>query len=332
MGDSVSVLNRMFLAAQTSAVLTAAIELGVFAAVAGKPLTDEEVAKAIQAPTRSTRILLAALAALDPPMLTYAQSRYSLSSVAKEHLVPGKPFYLGGFALTPRMLEGLARLAEAVMNDGTVLTEHARTPDNPYWEKSAQSCDFAMVSWAEHLAQWLGPWIKTRGALRVLDVACGCGANGLAVAGQHPNGLVTLLDQPHVVESTRAAQQRFRIPDERVTRVGGDLREADFGGPFDIVVLSHILHFFDAATCQDIASRAAGALAANGRVVLHERLVNDLKTPDAVMFSVEMLSWSPTGEAYTRKHYDEWFRAAGLGKTEASPLYPDQFVLYERQF
>ncbi len=72
MGDSVSVLNRMFLAAQTSAVLTAAIELGVFAAVAGKPLTDEEVAKAIQAPTRSTRILLAALAVVMPRLFTSA--------------------------------------------------------------------------------------------------------------------------------------------------------------------------------------------------------------------------------------------------------------------
>jgi C-methyltransferase len=320
----------MFLAAQTSAVLSAAIELGLFPALAQGALTDEEVAKAIQAPTRSTRILLAALAVLEPAVLASADGRYSLTPIAREHLVPGSPRYLGDFALTSRELEGLARLADAVKNDGTVLAEHALTPQNPHWQKQAQGCGYPIIAWATLLAEWLAPWIKIRPALRVLDVACGSGANGFALTAQHPSGLVTLLDQPQVLESTRWAQQHFRVPDERVERVGGDLRNLDFGGPFDIVLLSHILHFFDPVVCQVIAGKAAAALRPGGRVVLHERLVDNLKTPDAIMFSVEMLSWSPTGEAYTKEHYDEWFRLAGLEKRVASPRCPDHFVAYER--
>jgi C-methyltransferase len=319
----------MFSVAQTSAVLTAAIELDVFAPLARGPLTAHEVAKKIGAPSRSTRILLDALAVIDPAMLTYDASRYSLTEVAKHHLVPSYPWYIGGFALSPAQLEGLARLAAAVKNDGAMVDEHALLPGNPHWENSARSLDLMSEPGARQLAQWLGPWIKPRGAHRVLDLACGSGTNGLALAAEHAQGHVTLLDSLNVLKSTHPAQKRFAIPDARVTRRDGDLHKVDFGGPFDIIVLSHILHFFDRLTCQAVAKRVAAALAPDGRVVLNERLANDLTDKDAVMFSIEMLSWSPTGQAYAKTDYDEWFGVAGLTKSEVSKLNPSHFS-YQR--
>src|SRR5438046_292314 len=132
-------LMQMFQGAQVSAILAAGIDLGVFGAIANGAKTREQIATACKAPPRSTGMLVDGLATVG--LLTKKDATYALSPLAEEHLVPGKPMYMGdgaGIFASPMMWNAFSRLADAVRNDGTVLPEHAETPKHPFWEAFAR--------------------------------------------------------------------------------------------------------------------------------------------------------------------------------------------------
>jgi 2-polyprenyl-3-methyl-5-hydroxy-6-metoxy-1,4-benzoquinol methylase len=105
--------------------------------------------------------------------------------------------------------------------------------------------------------------------LRILDVAAGHGLFAVAVARRFPRAEVTALDWAAVlavaVENARAAGVA-----DRLTLLPGSAFEADWGGPYDVVLLTNFLHHFDLPTCGRLAARARAALAPGGRTVTLE--------------------------------------------------------------
>ena len=87
-------LFEMMAGFKTTAVLRAAVELGVFDALAKGPADAAEVAARLGTDRRGTRLLLGALAALS--LLAEDDGRYELVPGADELLVTGSPKYCGG--------------------------------------------------------------------------------------------------------------------------------------------------------------------------------------------------------------------------------------------
>src|SRR5205085_5561728 len=141
----------------------------------------------IESPPRTTGLLLDAMCALG--LLNKDSDRYRLAPLAAEHLVPGKPMYVGdaiGVFSDPMMWSGFSRFSEAIKNDGTVLDKHAETPRHPFWESFAKSSAALAFPAAMGLDAILGGWIAERPTARVLDVAAGSGIYGFTIA-KHPN-------------------------------------------------------------------------------------------------------------------------------------------------
>jgi hypothetical protein len=108
-------------------------------------------------------MLLDALAVLG--LLAKEGARYRLTPTASEHLVPGKPMYMGdvrGIFASDVFWTALPRGAEAVKKGGTILDKHAETPRNPFWEAFAQSSASMAFPASMAIDAFLGPWIESK--------------------------------------------------------------------------------------------------------------------------------------------------------------------------
>jgi 2-polyprenyl-3-methyl-5-hydroxy-6-metoxy-1,4-benzoquinol methylase len=313
---------QMFQAAQATAILTAGVQLGVFAALAGGARRSAaEVGERVRCPPRSTRILLDALAVVG--LIEKERDVYQLGPLAEEHLVPGKPMYVGdlaGIFGNPMIWTGMSRLSEAVRSGGTILSEHAETPKNPFWETFAQSSASMAFPAAGALEAIVGDFLASKPKARVLDIAAGSGIYGYTLA-KRANVELTLLDWPNVLAQTREWGKRLGAQMERVRFVEGNLFEVDYRGPYELILLSHVYHHFDPETCLSLTRKVAGALAPGGRVAVQDFVSSpDLSNPAATMFSIVMLAWTTKGEAYTEADYSGWFTACGLKAPSAHPI------------
>ena len=307
---------------------------GIFAAVAKGARTGPQIAEAIKAPARSTAVVLDGLAVLG--LLAKSGASYTNTPLAEEHLVPGKPMYMGdmtGIFGSSMMWSGYARLTEAVKNDGTVMTEHAETPKNPFWEAFARSSASMAFPTAGMLAGMLGEWIAKKPKVRALDIAAGSGIYGLTLA-KSPNVDMTLLDWPNVLVETKKWAGRLEADPSRVHYIEGNLFDVDYNGPYDLVVLSHVYHHFDDATCLALTKKVASALAPGGRVAINDFIYDEaLANPMGAMFRSTMLMWTRKGTTYTEADYRRWLGEAGLHVTEvrASQGMPSSVVVAEKR-
>ena len=335
--DGPAKLMQMIQGAQVTALITAAVDLGVFAVVAKGARTTQQIADGIKAPARSTAVLLDGLAVVG--LLTKKSGSYENMPLAEDHLVPGKPMYMGdvtGIFASPVMWAGHQRLAEAVRNDGTVMPEHAETPKHPFWEAFARSSASLAFPTAQMMTAMLGDWIAKRapgGRVRAIDIAAGSGIYGLSLA-KLPNVDVTLLDWPNVLVETKKWAERLGADASRVHYIEGNLFDVDYRGPYDLAVLSHVYHHFDDATCVALTKKVAAALAPGGRVAINDFLYDEsLANPMAAMFRATMLIWTRKGTTYTEADYRRWLGEAGLAVVEVKPSagMPSTIVLAEKR-
>jgi len=178
---------------------------------------------------------------------------------------------------------------------------------------------------AGELTKILGP---VEGA--VLDVAAGHGIYGITIAQANPAALVTALDWPKVVAVARANALKAGIED-RYSTISGDAFQVALGGPYQVILLTNLLHHFDKAGCVALLKRMREALKPGGRVATVEFIPN----PDRVspylpaIFPMIMLASTPAGDAYTEAEFRAIFEEAGFAQVEfyAMERSPEQVII-----
>src|SRR5262245_43044391 len=246
--------------------LRAAIELDLFTLVTSGKRTPEELAGACQASPRGVRILADYLTILG--FLRKQADEYELTPDADVFLSRQSPAYLGGtlqFLLTPGLRECFQKLTDAVRRGGTAVSEEGTVShDNPIWVAFARGMAPLMQLPARLLADLIGG--DTRQPIRVLDVAAGHGLFGISIAERYPNARVTALDWPNVLAVASENARIAGVADRHALRTGSAF-EVDWGGPYDVVLLTNFLHHFDLPTCETLAAKAFAALASGGRTI-----------------------------------------------------------------
>jgi ubiquinone/menaquinone biosynthesis C-methylase UbiE len=315
---------QILMAYRLAAILRAAIELDVFSAlVRGGGVA--RVAKACGAPERPVRMLLDALAAGSPAVLRKRGAEYRLTPLSRRFLVRGVPGYVG--ALMPlfghrSMWEAFYDLPRAVRAGTSVMRRNAHAKGQAFWEDFARATAADAVPKARAMIRLLGR--LPRGA-KVLDLACGSGGYGATFAERVPGAEVTLLDQPHVLAVTR------RLVDAPVRYLPGDLFRTPFGGPYDVVIASHVFHHFDPSECLALARKTARALKPGGRLVIQEFVPDEARARKVqpLVFALTMLVWTRAGDAYSFGQYRGWLRKAGFAEVEqhADALPPADLII-----
>jgi len=295
---------------RTAAVVRAAIELDLFSAIAEGAATAAELAQRRGGTERSIRILLDATAVVAPRLLRKKRDGYALTPTSRQFLVRSSRSFIG--QLMPlfghrKMWEMFYDLPAAVRAGRSVADKDAHSADQDFWEDFARATARDAVRKGRRMVELLG---KKPKPVRVLDLACGSGMYGATFAREIPGSTVTLFDQANVLAQTR------KIVDVPATYLEGDLFRTGFGGPYDVIVASHVFHHFNPGDCRTLMAKIHGALAPGGRLLIQEFVPDEKRATNeqALMFAVTMLVWTREGDAYCRSDYQKWLKQSGFRK------------------
>jgi len=310
---------------QESRVILTALELDLFTAIQSGA-TAAQAAATAGSDARATEMLLHALASLE--LVRKEGALFHNAPVAARFLAAGSPD-------SARMaMMHTARL----WHRWSGLTECLRTGTAAPEERGAESTE-AFIAAMHHNARLraaqlagclVGP--AAAGASRMLDVGGGSGAYAIAFAQANPELRAEVFDQPAVLA---IAERHIREAglEERISTRAGDLRTDEFGGGYDLVLISAICHMLGVEENRDLLARVYRALVEGGRVAIQDFLLRADKTgPRAgAMFSLNMLVNTRRGASYSEEEYSEWLREAGFSEVRRVPLAGPAGVLVGRR-
>jgi len=306
---------------QRTFALKAAIELDIFRAVGQGPGDVASIARHASASERGTRILCDFLVISGLLQKVDGQYKHTPSSAA--FLDPSSPHCLAGiaqFMSIPEMCEPYEHLAEVVRSGRTMLPgEGTVEPENPIWVEFAQSMAPMMAPMAGPLGAVV---LEGRtGPIRVLDIAAGHGLFGIEVAKQNPQARVTGLDWAPVLRVALENARKAGV-DDRYDMLPGSAFEVEFGGPYDVILLTNFLHHFDAETCIGLLRKVRSSLKPGGCAATLEFVPNEdrVSPPMAAAFSMTMLTSTVAGDAYTFSELSNMHGQAGFSVATSHPI------------
>jgi ubiquinone/menaquinone biosynthesis C-methylase UbiE len=308
---------------QRTGSLKAAIELDVFTAIAEGHDTVPALARRVQAAERGVRILCDTLVVIG--FLTKREGRYGLVAGGEVFLDRRSPAYMASaaeFVAAPELSLHFTRVADAVRKGGTVIPdEGSLAPEHPMWVQFARAMGPLAAFQAELVANVLEA--DTAPAWKVLDVAAGHGAFGIALAKRNPRAEIVALDWPNVLVVAEENARRAGVID-RFRKLPGSALDVDYGDGYDFVLLTNILHHFDPAGCERILAKVHRALKPGGRALTLEFVPNEdrVSPPEAATFSLVMLVTTPGGDAYTFAELERMCKRAGFAKSSLHELPP----------
>jgi len=309
------------LAYQRTAALRAAIEIDLFRAIGEGPGDVESLARRCAASERGIRILCDFLTIQG--LLLKSGGRYAHTPTSAVFLDPQSPACIAStarFLGSPMLREPFESLAQTVRTGRTALPgEGSVEPNNPAWVEFATSMAPMMAPMAASLARIALDGL--RGPVAVLDIAAGHGLFGIEVAKQNVEARVVAIDWPAVLDVASANARKAGVEARYETKPGSAF-DVEYGGPYDIVLLTNFLHHFDPPTCMRLLTKVRAALRDGGRVATLDFVPNEdrVSPPIAAGFSLTMLATTPAGDAYTLREYESMYRSTGFTDVSAHPL------------
>jgi ubiquinone/menaquinone biosynthesis C-methylase UbiE len=308
---------------QRTAALKAAIELDLFTAIGEGTDTAPALAERCQASERGIRILSDYLVVIG--FLTKSDNRYGLtldSAVFLDRRSPACIASTAKFLTSPTLMEAFKDLTTVVKKGTTLISdEGTMEPEHPVWVEFARAMASMVALPAELIAQKLDAAAGEK--WKVLDIAAGHGLFGITIARHNPNAQIVAVDWSNVLEVAKENAEAAGVAD-RVSTIPGSAFDVDYGGDYDIALITNFLHHFDEATCVTLLRKIQAALKPGGRAVTLDFVPNeDRVTPlPAASFSMTMLGTTASGDAYTLAEYERMFSNAGFSSTEMHELPP----------
>jgi ubiquinone/menaquinone biosynthesis C-methylase UbiE len=309
MGKSLASLMQSARAFQESRVLLTALELDLFTAL-GEGATAAEVSLRLSTDARATEMLLNALVAVGALGKRDAVFRCTVESKALGSA-------RAGLLHTVHLWNTWSTLTECVKAGRAV---QPRGPEG-FPEARTRAFIAAMHARAQDSAEETVRLSGIRDAKRMLDVGGGSGAFSIAFAKACPELRAEILDLGAVVPLAEEYIREAGLQD-RVRVRPGDMRTAEFGQGFDLVLLSAVCHMFGEDENRALIQRCARALLPGGHLVIREFILQEDRTgpPHAAIFALNMLVGTEHGNTYTEGEYRSWMEEAGLGSiTRADP-------------
>ncbi len=225
--------------------LKAAIELEVFTLIGAGVSTAAELAKRAQASPKGMRILCDFITIQG--FLTKQGETYGLTRDSAVFLDKKSPAYLGStafFLVHPTHVANFMDLTAAVRKGGTANEQGNMGPEDPVWVEFAKSMAPMSAMGSAAMAQI----VNTPGQpMKVLDIAAGPGAYGIAIAKLNPKAEVYGLDWKNVLALSIEHAKQAGVGD-RYHGIAGSAFDVDLGSGYDLVLLPNFLHHFDHAT------------------------------------------------------------------------------------
>ncbi len=252
--DQISAIARM---AKTCGILEE-IGRGSEAAKHATPKSAQTVAAHLRLHAKATRLLLEALVAIG--YLEKSGRYFGLSAAYRE--------LLSDSSYNWNHLEEFLRTGKPWIE----IDESTATIDK-FYEQFFSSIDYQgeISPFADAVAVKLGGMPE-----HILDIGAGTGAWSLAMAKRCVKTRVTAVDLPRVLSAHFLRYARAVHCAHRVDVITGDFHEVEFPGEmYDRVVLGQSFHFLRRDVGCLVLARIAGALKAEGELVIIDHFANE---------------------------------------------------------
>jgi hypothetical protein len=153
----------------------------------------------------------------------------------------------------------------------------------------------------------------------LLDVGGGSGIYSIACLQQNPNLRAIVWDRPEVLKVAAELAESHGVAKRLECRSGDMFRDPVPAG-VDVILLSNVLHDWDAPECRTLVKRCADGLSRGGRLLIHDVFLNDaLDGPLPIALYSAALFTLTEGRAYSALEYRTWLTEVGLAAKAIIP-------------
>lgn len=284
---------------QSSRVLITANNYRVFDRLE-RPKTAGRIAGEIGTDRRATEILLDALVGMG--LLRKQKNTYRNTKSTSRFLVSSSLYYQGD----------IIKHVDGLWDRWSDLDRIVKAGKPSRRARNHRSFILGMHNIAVTKAKEVVSGVGLRGVKRVLDLGSGPGTYSMEMAG---NGVsVTLFDLPETIKIARDVVSRSKSGTGDIAFMDGDFLRDDIGSGYDLILISQIVHMFSEKVNMTLLRKCRKALNANGRVVVHDFLINDAHTIPSwsALFAINMLVSTEGGRTYSPNDIKGWFLKTGF--------------------
>ena len=293
-------------------ILLTAVKLDVFSLLDGQGRSAAELAKQLGADTRALELLLNALVAIR--LLAKNETVYANTPVAQTNLVKHGPQYVGHLLLLhDAEWDNWGKLEEAIKTGRSPVSRHVFETD--------PALGANVLSVLHRIGQQSGPDLAKRLGLgqarTMLDLGGGAGTNAIAFCRVYPTLSATVFDLATTLPLTERTVKEAGL-EGRIALKSGDFNRDSLGGPYDVVLMSDILHYQNLATNAALVKKIHAHLNPGGRLVIKDRFLDASGTSPAwtAAFAVHILVNTEQGGCYRTAEAMRWMHDGGYTSVE----------------
>jgi len=216
----------------TELLAAAVCHFNLFGRLAAGPRTRVELAGDLGLADRPTVVLTCALAAMG--LLRYDGDRLMLTDLAREHLLPGGAFDVGGYVGLASQSPGVLAMVERLKTNrpaefaaGAAFIYREGVVSAMDEEASARHFTLALAGRAKNVAPKLAEAVDLSHAKKLVDVGGGTGIYAIALLQKFPHLRAVVLDRPQVLKVAHEMATAYGVADRL------ELQPADmFADPF----------------------------------------------------------------------------------------------------
>jgi ubiquinone/menaquinone biosynthesis C-methylase UbiE len=312
-----------------SKALFAALEHGVFTALADGPRDAAGVALASDLDTDRAQTLLTALAGLglvEPA----GPGRFANSPAAEAFLVKGAKYDFGDYLRLQvgRQMYGLLDQIDEALT-GTLPEEATAS----YAEWFADADEARLYSESQHSgslgpARQLAKRLDLSGATSMLDVGGGTGAFAITLCAANPELRATIVDFPNVAALGRDYVAKAGLSD-RITYVEGDALRTPWPGGQDLILMSYLFSGVPGSTHGRLIADAVARLNPGGRLLIHDFVVHADRTGPklAALWQLQHTAFTPRAKSLDEAWLLKALVEAGLEDVTVDEMIPEMTML-----
>lgn len=300
-------------------VLQSAVELDVFSKMGAGAQDATAVAKALDADTHATEVLLNALCSLG--FLLKKDGRYQLNELSQNYLVKSSPLYIGGFVAHDHVAEFWKNLPETIRTGKPASAVNQQAHAEDFFPNLAAGIFPLSYSTAHDVVSQL-KLNELPAASRALDIAAGSGVWSIPLAQQNKNVHVDALDFPAVLKVTKDFAEREGVAGQYSYIEGGWRNCRIESDRYDVIFLGHILHSEGMEESAALLKECYRALRPGGKIVIAEMIGYDDYSgpPSAQLFAVNMLIMTQKGCIFSVKELSDMLTSEGFKNPERLKL------------
>ena len=249
---------------------------------------------------------------------TDSDGKNELTSLAREHLVVGSPWYLGPY-YAPITQTQIVQDFVNILKTGKPANWQA-DDDASDWHESMVDPEFAKnftdlmncrgLGFGQVLAKALT--IEVADRKHLLDVGGGSGIYSTTLVAAHPHLRATVLEQPPVDALTQKEIEKHGLAD-KVNVLSGDMFTDPWPADADMILFSNVLHDWDFPEMESLLEKAAQNLPSGGLLIIHDAFINDDKSgPTAVAEYSALLMNITQGKCYSPLEYGQILEKHGF--------------------